>query len=190
MVWWVELGYPPFDRGKGGFPRTGQIVKHYREQNLDESGKALTQGDLARLLNITEQAVGNLESRDASMDADRRRFLCKFLGIPPILFGIVTLEEILKMVEQRRANADAPAFSSPLWTPHKATLDTTEYHGHLVSLWNTHHSHTAYRAMADTLLRINTLYREFSLVSAEEWPQLQETLCEYHQFVAHLLRDK
>src|SRR5204862_7543374 len=45
------------------------------------------------------------------------------------------------------------------------------------------------RAVADALFRINTLYQEFSRVRAEEWPQLQDLLCGYHQFVAHMLRD-
>jgi transcriptional regulator with XRE-family HTH domain len=102
MAWWVELGYPPFDLGKGGFPRTGQVIKYYREHKLDEGGKPLKQEALARVLGITEQAVGNLESRGAGLDSDRRRFLCKFLGIPPILLGVVMLEDIESLVEQQK----------------------------------------------------------------------------------------
>jgi hypothetical protein len=43
MVWWVDLGYPPFEEGKDGFPRTGQVVKHYRENKMNDTGNAWTQ---------------------------------------------------------------------------------------------------------------------------------------------------
>jgi len=157
---------------------------------MDHEGHPYTQSALARVLGISDQAVRDIENKDAGMDHDRRHFLSGLFGIPPLLFGIITLEEILKIVEQQRATTGIPAFSPPSWIPHKATIDKTDYHEHLVSLWNTHHSHTAHRAIADTLLRIDTLYREFFLVSTREWPWIQESLCEYHQFVAHLLRDQ
>ena len=50
MSWWVELGYPPFDAGKGGFPRAGQVVKHYRERKLDDKGKLYAQKAFAKVL--------------------------------------------------------------------------------------------------------------------------------------------
>jgi tetratricopeptide (TPR) repeat protein len=43
--------------------------------------------------------------------------------------------------------------------------------------------------MTDCLLRINALYHELPRVRIGEWPELQDLLCGYHQFAAHLLRD-
>jgi len=37
------------------------FLKHYRERQLNGNGKVLTQADLAQQLDITEQAVGNLD---------------------------------------------------------------------------------------------------------------------------------
>jgi hypothetical protein len=123
------------------------------------------------------------------MDHDRRHFLSKLLDIPPILFGIVSLEEILKMVEQQRAQGGASVSFPSVWTPRKATIDIQEYTSQLEIYWKTHHRHTAFKALADSLLRIEALYRELSHARMGEWPRLQELLCGYHQFVAHVLRD-
>src|SRR5881394_257275 len=83
--WWIALGYPPFDDGKGGFPRTGQVVKYYREQTRDETEKRWTQRKLALCLNVTEQTVRDMENRDASLECERRRRLCECFALPPIL---------------------------------------------------------------------------------------------------------
>src|SRR5579859_2588686 len=118
MSWWVDLGYPPFEEGRGGFPRTGQVVKHYRENKMDDAGKAWTQVRLARELKVTNKAVGEVENLDTNIDVDRRERLCLLFDIPAILLGIRTREEILKMVEERRTEQATSVVSSalyPLW---------------------------------------------------------------------------
>jgi hypothetical protein len=63
MCWWSELGYPSFEEGKGGFPRTGQVVKHYRENKMDDAGRAWTQKRLAEVLDVTEKTNGTFAAR-------------------------------------------------------------------------------------------------------------------------------
>src|SRR5216110_965200 len=131
VLWWVELEYPPFDRGKDGFfPRTGQVVKHYREQKRDATGKPWTQRGLALALDVTEQTVRDLENRDANMDFDRRQILSRFLTIPPILLGIITPAEIDQLVEQQRtAKRATSVVSTPVSTSRKLVIDVEEYTG-------------------------------------------------------------
>ena|SRR5579864_1778998 len=93
MYWWVELDYPDaFDLGKDGFfPRPGQVVKYYRERTMDDKGKPYTQKVFGKVLGISDNAVRDIENRDAGMDDfGRRQFCCKLFGIPPILLGIMT----------------------------------------------------------------------------------------------------
>lgn len=104
MVWWIELGYPSFETGKNRFPRTGQVIKYYREHTFDDTGKAWTQPALAQVLGISKQAVWDLENRDVSIDIERRQLLCQRFAIPSILLGVVTLEDILKMIGQMEEN--------------------------------------------------------------------------------------
>jgi transcriptional regulator with XRE-family HTH domain len=112
MVWWVKLGYPPFENDKGGFPRTGRVIRYYREHKRDDDGHAWTQSRLAGFLAVTEKAVWDIENRDANVDVDRRQRLSQCLDIPPILLGIRTREEILQFVEQQRTKQVNPVVSS------------------------------------------------------------------------------
>lgn len=191
--WWIRLGYSAFAPGKDGFPRSGAVVKYYRERKMDHEGHPYTQSDLAQILGITEQSARYLENKDIGIDFERRQFLSKLLNIPPILLGVITLEQIRKIGEERgipltREPSQRVFVSGPLLTTHQLIIDTKEYHGFLVSSRSAHISRTAYSSMTDMLLRINSLYGE--LPHVRDKSQIQELLCEYHQFVADLLRDQ
>jgi ribosome-binding protein aMBF1 (putative translation factor) len=80
MTWWTELDYPPFAKGRGGFPCTGQVVRHYREQKRDPAGRTWSQKDLARHLKITEHAVRDIERGAVGIDYARRHLLCALQG--------------------------------------------------------------------------------------------------------------
>jgi hypothetical protein len=201
MSWWVELGYPPFDAGKGGFPKTGQVVKYYRERKLDDKGKPYTQKAFAKVLGISDIAVREIENRGAGMDFERRQFLCKLFNIPPILLGVVTLEQINKLLEEKGITLSAllspiepvqrsVTVSTPVSTAPKLVVSVNEYHEQLVSYWKTEYSNSAYGGLVDALSRTSTLYQELPHVSLKERRQLYELLCSYHQFIAHVLRDK
>ena len=201
MYWWVALGYPDaFEEGKGGFPRTGQVIKYYRERTMDHEGFPYTQKDLAKVLGITDHTVRELENKDLGIDHDRRQFLSKLFNIPPILLGIFTIEQVNRMLESEGkgfAVSLAPAGPSHALTRSNSTLvtrkesiDPKEYDKLIVSLWDTNNIGTAYGSIADTLLTIDAFYRELPHVIDEERPHLQELLCNYHQFVANLFRDQ
>jgi transcriptional regulator with XRE-family HTH domain len=186
--WWIVCGYHAFDAGKDGFPRPGQVVKYYRRLKLNEEGKPWTQKDLARVLGISEQALRDLENRDAGMDSyDRRRFLADLLNIPPVLLGIVSLEEILKGQEANKCMTTIQTVASTR-KPARA-VDMSEYQTSLLSYWEANHVFTARGAMMDIQARIDNLYRELPYTRREQKVQMMELLCGYHQFMANLLRD-
>jgi transcriptional regulator with XRE-family HTH domain len=128
MCWWIELGYPPFSKGKGGFPRTGQVIKHYREASVDDDGHAWTQKRLAEVLKLTDKTIGEIENRDAFVDFERRQFLSDLFDVPPVLLGIITQTEIEKLVEEHRATHSVSLVVPTV--PHISTklkLDVEEY---------------------------------------------------------------
>ncbi|HEU5374829.1 MAG TPA: hypothetical protein VFV38_05280 [Ktedonobacteraceae bacterium] len=85
----AEQRFPAFDTGADGFPRPGQVLRHFRLMKLKEDGKPWTQQDLARTLGKQELAVREMELRDTGLnDIARRRLLVELLDIPPILFGL------------------------------------------------------------------------------------------------------
>src|SRR5436853_5137015 len=162
MSWWADLQYPPFEEGQDGFPRTGQVVKEYRRRAMDTEGKPWTQRRLANALGIeTDQAVWNLENRDSALDIERRRFLSNLFDIPPILFGIITLEEIDKLLEQRRAaRSGIVVVSTRLAASHKLTLDVQEYTALLESYWTTYMNNPTQISMTNIDLSIDGLSRD------------------------------
>jgi tetratricopeptide (TPR) repeat protein len=109
MCWWITLGFAPFEEGKGGFPRTGQVIKYYRQRKRDDAGNAWTQKRMGEVLEITEKTVSDIENRDATLDLDRRQLLCQLFAIPTCLLGIRNREDIDLIVEQERAKNAASA---------------------------------------------------------------------------------
>jgi tetratricopeptide (TPR) repeat protein/DNA-binding XRE family transcriptional regulator len=200
MSWWVELGYPPFEEGKGGFPRAGQVVKYYRERKRDDKGRPWTQKGLAKVLGISENAVRDIENRDAGMEFERRQFLCKLFDIPPILLGIITIEQIEEILRERGNSlssfvmpeklAHVTISSSTATTP-RLTLDVAAYREKLISYWKTDYSQSAHEVVGDIMCRISALYQELPYARSKDYRcQLQGLLCDYHQFTGHLLRDR
>ncbi|MFL5654650.1 MAG: hypothetical protein ACJ8CB_10795 [Ktedonobacteraceae bacterium] len=91
---WVCFGLPsPVETGKDGFPRPGKAVRCYREQKK-HTDATWTQKRLAQELGLTERAVCYLESQDVGLDSiSLRRRLAILFNIPPILFGLASLED-------------------------------------------------------------------------------------------------
>jgi transcriptional regulator with XRE-family HTH domain len=187
---WVELGYPAFAVGRDGFfPRTGQVIKHYRAQKADQKGKPWTQRLLAQTLGLTDQAVWDLENKDIGMDFDRRQFLSDLFGIPPVLLGIITIEEIGALVEEHRAAHKAPAvLPTPPKTKPRLLIDVQEYTALLEGDWTTFISDPTHLCMSNVASRMDALYRELPHVRDKK--PIQELLCRYHDFVANVLRDQ
>ena len=191
--WWVDQGYHPFECGKDGFPRPGKVVKYYRSLKRNDKGKPWTQKDLASVLGISEQAVRDLENRDAGMNSyDRRRFLADLFNIPYVLLGIVSLEEILKRQEahQQKTGTQAVVTKAETSTQKKALIDMGEYQATLLSYWESNHTYTAHGAMNDLLERITTLYKVLPYARGKQGAQVVELLCDHHQLIANILRDQ
>lgn len=91
---WVRFGLPShIETGKDGFPRSGKAIRSYREQKK-RIDVAWTQKRLAQELGLTERAVCYLESHDVGCDSiSLRRRLAILFNIPPILFGLASLED-------------------------------------------------------------------------------------------------
>jgi len=189
--WWVELGYHSFAQGRDGFfPRTGEIVKHYRRLKMDTKGKPWTQRRLANALGVeTDQTIWDLENKDTGMDFHRRQFLSKLLAIPPILLGIRTVNEIEQLVEQqRKASTVMVVVSTPIATSRKLTIDVEEYTDLLDNYLKTFINNPAQISITNIVLCIDGLDRELPRVRDKK--PIQELLCRFHDLVACILGDQ
>jgi transcriptional regulator with XRE-family HTH domain len=93
QVDWTRLKLPTFETGKDGFPRPGRVAKYYRERKK-RTDATWTQKRLARELGITIKAVSDSENRDVGFDSiSFRRKVARWFDVPPLLFGLASLEE-------------------------------------------------------------------------------------------------
>jgi tetratricopeptide (TPR) repeat protein len=177
MEWWEEMGYHPFAAGNDGFPQTGQVIKYYREQKRYPSGEIMyTQKDLAGALGLSRsETVAEMETQNTRIDMPRRQALCDLLDIPPRLFGIVTLAEMIGLATI---------------TTQGKMLDIEEYRQYLIAAWKANHATSAQSTLGDMLSRISILYGALPYANHPTKPQIHELLCDYHLFVANLLRDQ
>lgn len=171
MFWWQEMGYPPFKPDNNGFPRIGEVIKHYRE------GEGMKQSILAKKLGIETRQMKRIENEDAPVDDERRRIICKWLpSLPPILLGIVTLEEISRIIEQEN-NKIGP-------------IDIGEHRAFLEEAHNLHQLSTAVLLLNITKIRLKGLYSQFAESSNRlERPQIYEILFNYHILIGLQLRE-
>lgn len=167
---------------------------------MDDKGRPWTQKALAKVLGISENAVRDIENRDVEMDFERRQFLCKLFDIPPLLLGIITLEQIEAILRERENSLSSTAtpekpshvtISSSTATAPRLTIDVAEYREKLVSYWRRDYSHSAHGVIEDIITRISILHQELPYARGRnDRCLLQGLLCDYHQFVGHLLRDR
>ncbi|MGB8344745.1 MAG: tetratricopeptide repeat protein [Ktedonobacteraceae bacterium] len=91
---WTHFGLSsPVETGTDGFPCPGKVTRWYREQKK-RTDATWTQKRLALELGLTERAVCYLESHNVGLDSiSLRRKLAMLFNIPPILFGLASLED-------------------------------------------------------------------------------------------------
>ncbi|HJT59092.1 MAG TPA: hypothetical protein VJ761_21475 [Ktedonobacteraceae bacterium] len=91
---WIEQVFPAFEIGPDGFPRPGQVLRHFRQKHLKANGKPWTQCDLSQVLGKRELAAREMELRDTGLnDIALRREIAELFDIPPGLLGLATLPQ-------------------------------------------------------------------------------------------------
>lgn len=184
--WWVALGYPDFDEGTDGFPRPGQVLKHYRYLKKKDDAAPWTQGDLAYVLGTSEQTIRDMENRDRGFTLERRRFLIKLFAIPSVLYGVVTLEEVTQQLAQRHAMFQGATIS----TTKKVMVDIVRCRELLTEYQEANYARGGPTLIQDASGWIALLDEEVSSVSdSQQRRERYELLIGFHCLMATILRD-
>jgi DNA-binding XRE family transcriptional regulator len=164
----------------------GQIMKQYRKMK-PKNHPLRSQKGLARALSITDKAVRDMEKRNIGLDSiTRRRVLAHLLDIPPIAFGMITLEEML--FQQQKA---APTKALAGARIEKAdTFDLAFYKNRLKTIWGRNHLTTAQDRLAHLATDRANIATALPYLNGNDEKEVQAVLCRYHQLHAHILRDQ
>lgn len=176
VTWWVQQGFSAFEAGPDGFPRPGQVLRHFRLMKVKADEKPWTQYDLAQVLEKQELAVREMELRDIGLnDVTRRQFLAELLNIPPILLGLAEIPQkvinypVVSLVNQ------------------SGVIDLAFYEAQLHSYYNAHHRHASYEHLSEIQEAIASLYQ---VLPFSEEQGMRQLLSRYHILIASVMRDQ
>jgi tetratricopeptide (TPR) repeat protein/transcriptional regulator with XRE-family HTH domain len=183
-MWWVKQGFPMFDADPDGFPRPGQVIRHFRQRKLKADGKPWTQRDLAQVLGKQELAIRDLELRDIGLnDISRRRFLTHLFDIPPLLLGLAAVPQ---QYNTSRQSASIPAPTALSVSKH---IDLEEVRDKLTGFWTKNVCDPQDVLMPiDSLLK--KLYERYPTTASHERLEVVTALCELHIHASNILRDR
>lgn len=164
----------------------GQTVKQYRKMK-PKKHPLRSQKGLARVLSITDKAVRDMEKKNIGLDSiARRRVLALLLDIPPVAFGIITLEEILLL--NQKATTATPLVGAK--RKKEAIVDLAFYENRLRTFWNRNHANTAQDRMTQLVADMADLTTALPYTSGDDEKKVRAILCRYLQLYAHVLRDQ
>src|SRR5262249_52632137 len=101
-------------------------------------------------------------------------------GIPPVLLGVMTPDEIEGLLEKHQQN-NAVTRSTSTATSHKHAIDIGEYQEQFAGLWAA--SLAEQNPLSTALAIVDELYRELPYASHQQ-ADIQGLLCDYHQLIS------
>ena len=168
-------------RDEDGFPVAGLVVRHFRDK------KRWTQAQLASKLKITELMVRMMETKNKGLDSiERRRALCKLLGIPPILLGLGSLEQLQQLLKPEEPKIQATS----IITAHNEVPTVAAYKTMLVHYNQVNLNSVGLSLLADIDAIIPSLYEQVCNTShRQNKQQLLYVLWEFHRLAAKVHAD-
>jgi transcriptional regulator with XRE-family HTH domain len=165
-------------RDEDGFPVAGLVVRHYRNK------KGWTQEQLARKLGTKDLMVRMMETKNQGLDSiERRRLLCKILGIPPIVLGLGSLEQLERVLQLE----STPLKTTPTVLQQSSTPTIDTYNKLLVEYNNTNIVQSGASLIDAVEMSIPTLYSQIRDTSyKKEKHELLYLAWEFHN-IAHKL---
>ncbi len=165
-------------RDNDGFPVAGLVVRHYRNK------KGWTQVQLARKLGTKDLMVRMMETKNQGLDSiERRRLLCKILGIPPILLGLGNTEQLEKLLKPEGITSKVVSLVA-----HRSESYSIEtYRKVLVEYSQTNIRSSGSSLITDIDIIIPALYGHVkNTINRQEKRELLYILWEFHRLAAKI----
>ncbi len=192
--YWGEGGqYGPFDVQQtgawAGWPDFGQVLRYFRVK------AEMTMQDFCILYGnevngdghpVSERWILKMElDNKVPVDMNKRKTLARLLSIPPMLFGLASLEDVeIKPQSQTQAAAIGRT------TLQRAATDTGKYQNNVRNIWllhDTSNAQSSLKQINSDILDLESLERQ---AQGDFLYHVQELLFSYHVLAANVIRDQ
>ncbi len=195
-IYWGEGGeYGPFDEQEtgewAGWPNFGQVLRYFREK------AGMTPAEFAALYGketkpneapLSGRQVTRMECENqVPANIDRRKLIARLLNIPPVLFGLATLENVTLRPHPQVAGASTVVGHSTL---PKVTVDTIQYQHNIRNFLILHST----SQVQSEFNKVDADIRDLESLEAQSRGDLQnhvrEILFSYYLLAAKVVRDQ
>lgn len=197
LYYWGKDGqYGPFalqQTGEwAGWPDFGQVMRYFRKRIRPKlSAKAF--GVLyGKEVNADGSAIGErwildmeLENK-VPVDINKRKTIARLLNIPPMLFGLATLEDII--LEPHSQGLPIAGTGQTRLT--RVAADTTRYQNTVRTIWQLHDTGNAKGSLDQLETDIRDLESFEQQTEGDLRYHIQEILFGYYLLTTHIVRDQ
>jgi tetratricopeptide (TPR) repeat protein len=195
IYWGVGGQYGPFDeQAEGewaGWPDFGQVLRYFRKKarlTAKEFGAIYGKAVNPDGSPISERQIFRMElENQVPVDMNRRKLLARLLNIPPMLFGLATLEDITLQPHPQKTDTNIATGQTTL---QKVKADTTKYHDNIRTFWRLHDTSQAQHALGQITDDLRGLESLASQAQGDLLYHIQELLFSYHLLATHVIRDQ
>lgn len=114
LIFWGEKGkYGPFAAQEDGWPKAGEVVRHYRRKLKMSAEELAEHYGRATGTQVTARWILKMEQQNkVPTDITRRQILIQILAIPPVLLGLASLEQVTNIIADGTQAPSMLAFTS------------------------------------------------------------------------------
>ncbi len=202
LYWGVGGQYGPYTAQEDGWPNAGEVMRDYREklrlkaeefallysEELTKLGKQNKKGKQGQRGKVTGNWILNMEKQNiVPTDMERRRVIAKLLNIPPILFGLASLEEVTLNL-QKGMPAQPSALNKS--TLQKVWTDIPAYQKNIRVAFRLHNTSQAHNLIHDINADIRDLESLEKQARGDFLYQIRELLVSNNVLASKIVRDR
>ncbi len=195
IYWGVGGQYGPFEeQQKGewaGWPDFGQVLRYFRKKaGLTAKAFGVIYGKAVNPDGspISERQIFRMElDNQVPVDMNRRKLIARLLQIPPLLFGLGALEDVLF---QPHAQTEGAVRVTEHTTLRKVVADTTRYQNTNLMIWQLHETSHAQSSLRQLHADIQDLENLEQQSQGDLHYQAQEMLLSDLILATHIVRDQ
>lgn len=201
LFYWGEGGqYGPYHAQEDGWPNAGEVQRDYREkrgvsasefalrysEELQKLGKQNKKGKSGTQGKISGTWVLNMEKQNrVPTDIERRRIIARLLDIPPMLFGLAMLQDVV-MQPQKEAPME-PIVVPP--TLKKVSTDIEHYEKNVRVALHIHRTSSAQGLLHDINAELRDLKGLESQARGNFLLQVRELLFSNNLLATRIMKD-